>query len=195
MGACAANPFPYSSVDPAQRVDGSSEGLAEPQWHAARPPNVPPHWTTLFFRDYPKRPWESWVPFGPVYDNMPWELERTAHYLGAISPLLFNERDWVMIFAAGGLMFVHYLDLDSIYVMDHRASIGGIARAVDQGRIEDVCVETVFEGDLPCSAETYRYLTMWRTEKTSSGRNRWRELKQRGGDVDPAWLDDGCCIA
>ena len=88
-------------------------------------------------------------------------------------------------------MFVDLLEDECIYVIQPGVTLSTATRAIDEGRVLDICAETVCQGDLS-SMESYRFWILWQSEKYTSGRSRWRELKRRGGEVDPEWLEEDC---
>lgn len=156
---------------------------------AGRPQHVPQDWTNDGFAQN-NAGWEDFVPV--VGENVAWELERSRHFLGTPVPILFNPYHLATIFKAGGLMFIFFEQADSISVLQPGISAPEAARAVNESRIEDLCVETATDEHL-CSSESYRYFILWQWEKFAFGRNRWRELKARGGEVDPVWLNEVYC--
>ena len=55
---------------------------------------------------------------------------------------------------------------------------------MDQDRFQNIVAEKVCDRSR-VSLEDERYFMLYQREVVSEGRNRWKEMKMRGGDVNP----------
>ena len=186
VASSAALPFPYSLIGPrpsgAVYVPPIVGGAMIARWRADRPLDVPGHWTAdvLFNRKFPQSKYVS------AAGKEAWRMERVRHYLGTITPLLFREKPPTTIFKAGGLLFVHFITKDSIFVLRPGVSAPDAARAINE-RENGLVVACVSDETISCT-DSLRYIVLWQWEKFTLGINRWKGLEERGGAVNPGWL-------
>ena len=94
--------------------------------------------------------------------------------------------DELVVFRAGGLLFFDYRLAASLHVMeDNDLSPNDIVRVFNR-ELQVPTVERQY-GDMTMDNVRREFLSMRRWE-VSRGKDRWKELKERGGEVDPFWL-------
>lgn len=160
-------------------------------WITQQPADIPEGWERdgipvrrLYFME---DDWIRFVPRMPRYGyEFAWRLEHEYHFYGAIVPLVRN--NWVSIFSAGGLFFTYFhWEEPSLRVVPPGVSLDEL---LDVFR-EDVFGPTVaLEDEWSVRHVTLRYWRLWDWERLKLGRNRWLELKDRGGDVHAERTDD-----
>lgn len=134
---------------------------------------------------------DDWVKFVPRIprqgDDLAWWLEHENHYYGTIIPLVQNH--WVIIFTAGGLLFVRFHEDLSLGVVNPGVSLDDLLHMYrDEG--DPGGPLTFVEEEWTVREVIGRYWDMWNWERATTGRNRWQELKDRGGEVHADRTDD-----
>lgn len=160
------------------------------RWRAQQPDVIPEGWgregdvdaddAAIFALD-----WFYYVPRMPTeVEDLAWDLEHAWHFYGEPVPLVSNT--WARIFSAGGLLFVWVVD-DTLRVVHSGISFAQIAAAY---RTPNGGPSLRREPDRSAFDVGARFYDCWLWECEHFGRNRWQELKDRGGDVDEDWTED-----
>ena len=119
-----------------------------------------------------------------MLDSWSWRLEDRYHILGTKFPLM-TAGSVVTVFEAGGLLYVDHEDLNALYIVDEGLTINDFEPVFSGHFIPHGL--TLLEGDCTASTDYFRFSEMWAWEWDTSGRNRWQEMKDRGGEVDELW--------
>ena len=148
---------------------------------------IPERWTTDVFRErgYWPTPWRRYVL--QMHNGSLCEMEIQAHYYGTPSLLLYSDHEYAAIFKMGGLLFVVFESGDTLFVARHGVSATQLALAINNQNYGPLLHHGVSSDD-PRTTESYRYFILWQWEKHKLGRDRWAELRDRDGEVDPGWL-------
>ena len=153
----------------------------------------------------PRRGWDTDIFVSPEDDEFPeaatwtiyvtlvtewgWLVEHGLHFYGTFIPIVRRREPDYFIFRVGSLLIVedeweeefHVLDTTNVYeAMDIVDSGSNFLRHVSLG---------CHKMDRTVENESSRFLGMWQMEWMDRGRNRWQELKDRGGEVDPCWTE------
>lgn len=122
--------------------------------------------------------WFYYVPRMPIeLDDIAWALEHAHHFYGQPVPLVAN--DWARIFSAGGLLFLWVID-DTVRVAPPGTSFEDLAALNAGGSVAPTLRRTMDNSAFYIGA---RFWDFWLWECEYRGRNRWQELKDRGGAV------------
>ena len=122
-----------------------------------------------------------------MLNSFAWQLEGCYHILGTKFPLM-TAGSVVTVFEAGGLLYVDYEDHNALFIVDEGLTIDDID-PVYWGDFIPLGM-TRINGDATAITDQFRFPDMWAWEWDSTGRNRWQEMKDRGGDVSDRWLGD-----
>lgn len=117
-------------------------------------------------------------------EDLAWDLEHAWHFYGDPVPLVSN--DWTRIYSAGGLLFVWVVD-DTLRVVPPGASFDDTAAMYRRPNGGTSLRREMDQSAFDVGARFYEY---WLWECKYFGRNRWQELKDRGGYVDRWWTED-----
>ncbi|OBZ70873.1 hypothetical protein A0H81_09141 [Grifola frondosa] len=170
-----APPFPYSG--PYLTSSEMKRELIE-IWKSEAPDHIADGWNTDW--EYCDR----WTIFTGSVGSYAWLFERAHHFLGQPVPLLQNED--LILFKAGGLLFLWVTDADELHVVDPGTTLDDMVVLIDHG------------GNLPLIQSSFVHFKyregwhyeLWDWEVQVVGRNRWKELKDRGGEVDISRTDN-----
>ena len=116
-------------------------------------------------------------------EDRAWGMEHASHILGEPIPLLSGQD--LLILTAGGLLLVWDAVAFDLYIVRPGVTL------------EDLLDQISTRPGLPArlapvdDIAEYLYLTYkdyWNAERRDAGRNRWAELRDRGGWVHEDWL-------
>lgn len=128
---------------------------------------------------------EDWYPFvqrTPRADtSLALLLERSGHCYGTVVPLM--ECGPQTYFHCGGLLFA-YLDEEFVIALPPSMTVRDILALQDWPPTRDVKFDRI------ATAWANASHTMWQWERRIVGRNRWEEMRQRGGDVSTSLVED-----
>ena len=186
----AALPFPLSgSWEPVEQLD-----TVLSTWRPYQPDPAPPGWSTDFRpRDDVPDHYDSvpdWTLFArTTEEDSGSELEDAFFLIGTPFPLLYHPSSELIVVLVGGLMVLCTADEDPELVFEAGTTLREIVDAVDNGTLGALSLRSVrmVRGG---SYLRSRFEIVWQWEWAEFGRNRWQELKDRGGEVDESWLGE-----
>ena len=111
-------------------------------------------------------------------------------HLGDIIPLVYRyagDQSIFVVAKAGGLMLM-FVD-EMMITFEPSISLTDIVNAADTGRVSQLPHTFFNDANIVQEMVDRNFLDLWEWE-WYNGRNRWRELKDRGGQVDPMWTDN-----
>ena len=159
------------------------------RWRPHQPNPPPPGWSSDFSSDSDDCP--NPAPFlNTMRDSIGRQVEHEYHILGDIVPLLWQRDDEgdIVIAQAGGLLLA--------FLYWHLTTLGPgvtapeVARAVEEGNLA-LLPHSQPRRDRVSEIVGLRFEEMWMQEWATTGRNRWAELRERGGEVDRYWTEGG----
>lgn len=185
----ASPPFPYNAAIDTYRVPDIYAF-----WEANQPSVVPPNWETFYEDEHFHLLYSGHIQHNTKYTL---DIEKGCHYYGRPVPVLNYCLDDISIIDIGGLYFI-YAGEDSydhgLLIARPEFTLEQVAEHISNRRLREVSagyLKPVFGQWAPT---THFYCT-WVWEMYCSGRNRWRELLERGGRVDPELLADDTLLA
>jgi hypothetical protein len=162
------------------------------QWITQQPNPIPDGWyrdgiTPAANTHVFSRRWYNWVPRMPLEtEDLAWYLERAYHFLGPPIPLVYNSD--FSIFTAGGLLFFWgRVDFD-LRVVSFDCDLPNLVHRLEHGPLGGWFLRCRPESTVEHVGLAFRAL--WMYECGMHGRNRWQELKDRGGDVHADWIEN-----
>lgn len=130
---------------------------------------------------------------GHIHDDHKFslEVEHASHYYGRPIPLLRSSMDDSIILNIGGLLFLWFreLQLDGLLLVDPDVPLLQVAHIVAHGDYRSIIVGHVEKVRGQTMRSSAIHLS-WAVESLKLGRNRWRELAERGGRVDAELLEE-----
>lgn len=135
--------------------------------------------------------WTCYVPPMPLVEwDIGWEVGNTYHLLGLFIPLVRDNESCV--FSVGGLLLAWPED----GFIPQKAAAGGslnqlligIEDAVVRGAILKYRPGEYYDEDEVARRVGFWCWRVWECE-VARGRNRWKKLQDRGGDIHPDWTE------
>lgn len=153
------------------------------------PHNPPPNWylDALEIDDSDGDTcYAPWFPrLQPGAEDKAWALEHYFHFYGTPIPLMRHVNREVSIFYVGGLLFFMWQeDVWRSTVVSPDVDVGRLAAVLDAGMVPPGVDLRADKAALEWGHTTRPWI-----QELRSGRNRWAEMEQRGGDVDSSWID------
>ena len=151
---------------------------------------MPDSWSTDFRpRDTPPGYGvPDWVLFARTTEEVSGsELEDSFYLIGTPFPLMYHPREELIVVLVGGLLMICYEDDNHKLVLESGTTLQELVNAVENGALGALRFVRLDRG------ATYlrqRFDIIWKWEWAEYGRNRWQELKDRGGEVDVSWLGE-----
>jgi hypothetical protein len=188
----SAPPFPYCG--PRVPSETCKQALFI-RWGARQPAVLPPKWDWEVTGRADFQVYNDSLSWANVIRRMPgerhdmgWNVEHAHHFYGDLIPLVRNF--WVSIFECGGLLFVWIAENQKLLVVNpgvtldelmvfYSGQAGGGAGPISSRPADKLVVDI---GN--------KFIEMRNWERRVFGRNRWAELKARGGDVHSDLTDD-----
>lgn len=116
---------------------------------------------------------------------MGWSLENAFHILGTPAPILYQPNETYDLVHIGGLLFVIW-EMYLVYLVDPVVTPQGF---VDIAEAKQPLPLTKLNYDEVAYRWGRKWWMYWNIERRR-GRNRWEEMRERGGDVHPSLLED-----
>lgn len=153
---------------------------------------MPPGWeregvpeNTFEGRTFPLE-WTNIVPRIPVdVEDIGWDVEHVFHYFGTIMPLMKDP--YVSVFSVGGLLLLWFDDAYELQVVSPEVTLAQFIQSARDHTIFNLPTLSCERDEAARLAGCWLY-EMWMWESGELGRNRWLELKERGGEVHSDWL-------
>lgn len=139
---------------------------------------LPPGWSAF-------DPGDRWPEWRDELGSWPWILEHTHHFFGKVRPICWDGDRYTgcMLFSAGGLYFAFVFEEVPethlpFYVYPPGSSLTQILDGITQDQW--ILSRQLEEEAYGALSELEAWATYWMSEM-GKGRNRWREMAERGG--------------
>lgn len=160
-------------------------------WKEFQPPHAPEGWATNMISPFEETSGiYLWADYVATVESEAWFFENGMHILGTPIPLLHREEECITVFTVGGLLCVRDQEMCCYYVMQPHVTVDDIVNWVNAGHVVSELPVLQLTGDATVDYESQRFTVMWEWEWAEHGRNRWQELKDRGGEVDACWTGE-----
>lgn len=147
---------------------------------------MPNGWKQDWLREHSLSPgFGRWIHFVPFLCREAY-LHEESNFYGRPVPLLHDDDEMYarVIFKSGSLYFVMMLESDNeTMVVPPGLSLEDVVARLEQSYGPPMPFPTIKQNVFCWDA-----LCCWESEVEGTGRNRWAELKARGGEVHPNWL-------
>lgn len=147
------------------------------EWDQPQGVVLPPGWSMF-------DPGDQWPDWRDELGSWPWILEHMHHFLGKLRPICWGGDRYTgcMIFSAGGLYFL--FEFEEVADSRHPFLVfpGSSLTQILDGVIQDqwILSRHLWEGAHVALREVQAWAACW-TREMGNGRNRWREMANRGG--------------
>lgn len=159
-------------------------------WQAHQPRHIPEGWQREGLPEQKVSSGFTWMNIIPrwpkSYHDIGWEVEYAYHYLGSLVPLI--ENFYFSLFTAGGLLLLWSRLEETMFAISPEVTFEDFIIRYAPGGGCDVSIASDRLSDFAAEQWGRAFYNMWVWEGQTLVRNRWQELKDRGGEVHDDWL-------